>query len=357
MQLFVSYPEKLDAERSYRERLIRSFTNTEVQPLFARDLVTNQHVLTKVQRLMEDADLSLFDLTGANPNVALELGIAIANHHPFVIATRSDDAAAILDLIGLDQLRYDDEGDLASGLLDLIKRGRTPKRAAPQTPVSIQEFGEIRFGLRHDVAVEGLAELAIAVVPSAREIVDLHDLLMDKYASARTLMRLMDGVANQEQSLDFWSFGTFQVIEHEDHLEIAAGSEDYLLVYKNGAIAYGRAIESVEPVSIRPDTFAEFCSVTIRLAQEIYMEYGYTPRNLNVLATIRPTTSFLLDLSRPNFREQGYRGTPLRRSVPFVLHIPSKPAVVDGKDVPAVTATVSEMRRILRLHADVGSRR
>jgi len=78
--VFVAYPYKFDT--AYRDALSERFKGTDVEFRYADDIVLNVHVMEKIRRMMSEADVSFFDVTGANPNVMLELGIAMVTKSP-----------------------------------------------------------------------------------------------------------------------------------------------------------------------------------------------------------------------------------------------------------------------------------
>ena len=67
----------------------------------------NDHVLAKIRGMMSEADTCMFDISGNNPNVMLELGIALGEKHPgFVAIDRKTVTNIGADVVGWDQLRY-----------------------------------------------------------------------------------------------------------------------------------------------------------------------------------------------------------------------------------------------------------
>lgn len=73
--VFVAYPYSL-ARDDYRGVFADVSAEFGVTFRLADEHLTSGHTLTKIRAMVLDAAFSLFDITGWNPNVALELGIA-----------------------------------------------------------------------------------------------------------------------------------------------------------------------------------------------------------------------------------------------------------------------------------------
>lgn len=351
MEIFVAYPYALDKARRYRERLVRAFASaSEVTLTFADEHLSNKHVLDKIRDMMEAADLILFDLTDANPNVTLELGIAIAAGHPYIVAIREDAISKLnSDIHGWDQLRYSDEQGLATALLDRIEQGRVPRREVGLIELSAKMFETIGFGLRTS-ATDDRSEIGIALRPIARTPVRLEGLLDDPGVARRPLTDLFDSVINLEQARNFWA-GGLGLRAREDHLELTSADEEGMRIYRDGTIAYYRSVQSSKPVALRPAILEELSRMSMLLAREIYVFFRVNVRRIAIMATLRPTSLFVIDQSSRNFRPHNYRGDSFIEGTPSVLHIPSTPAIVDiGDGKSAILAASREIQRILATH-------
>jgi hypothetical protein len=132
VKLFVAYPYKIDG---YREALAATLASENVELVYADEHLADKHVLHKIEDMLGECDLALFDVTGGNPNVTLELGIAIAAPHPYVVAVNHAALGSLgADIHGWDQLRYGTVKELGSRLADYIRKGRVPARRSPPTP-------------------------------------------------------------------------------------------------------------------------------------------------------------------------------------------------------------------------------
>ena len=84
-QIFVAYAYNLYDQRDYR----KVYTSLEkafgVKFIFADEKITNMHILQKIISYIRGSDFSLFDISSWNPNVTLELGIALATSDDWYI--------------------------------------------------------------------------------------------------------------------------------------------------------------------------------------------------------------------------------------------------------------------------------
>jgi nucleoside 2-deoxyribosyltransferase len=82
------------------------------------DRIESRPIAEKVRRQIREADLVLADLTGANPNVFYELGLADALDKPMFLLTQDDMQHVPVDVRHLELIRYslDDEKSLRDKL-------------------------------------------------------------------------------------------------------------------------------------------------------------------------------------------------------------------------------------------------
>lgn len=133
----MAYPYALTG---YRETLAHAFANTHIELWYADERLVSDHVLRKIEGMLADCDLALFDLTGANPNVCLELGLAIAANHPYVVALHKDSVSQLnADIHGWDQLRYGSVEELGGILKRYIENGRVPARQPKPSALLVEE--------------------------------------------------------------------------------------------------------------------------------------------------------------------------------------------------------------------------
>ena len=126
-KIFVAYPYALGD--GYRAALRDRFTDSGIDFLYADDRLANKHILAKIVDMMRESDVSMFDVTGNNPNVMLELGIALGLDEPgFVAINRNAIDALSADVHGWDTLRYGDFAELAEKLHGYATQGSLPSR-------------------------------------------------------------------------------------------------------------------------------------------------------------------------------------------------------------------------------------
>jgi hypothetical protein len=130
MKIFIAYPYCFN-ENGYREAFANEFRDSEIALLYADERLENDHVLAKIRGMMEEADTCLFDISGNNPNVMLELGIAIGDGHPGFVAVDEEQVTNIgADVVGWDQLRYKSYSDLARQVHRHLTKGAVPMRVS-----------------------------------------------------------------------------------------------------------------------------------------------------------------------------------------------------------------------------------
>ena len=132
VRIFVAYPYALTG---YRDALSSTLQSVDIELMYADESIADDHVLRKIEDMLASCDLALFDVTNGNPNVTLELGIAIAAPHPYIVAVRKDAVGELgADIHGWDQVRYETVEELGAKLQGFIKRGRVPVRRVAAAP-------------------------------------------------------------------------------------------------------------------------------------------------------------------------------------------------------------------------------
>ena len=124
-KIFLGYPFRLKDIRSAVERGVGDLGKVVV----ASDTLRALPLLMKIERLIDDADLCLFDLTQHNANVAVELGIALRAGKKLAILYCLDEklnpkpgmeSSVFSDLKGWDSILYHDAAELESELRRLL---------------------------------------------------------------------------------------------------------------------------------------------------------------------------------------------------------------------------------------------
>ena len=122
-QVFVAYAYGLYDKRDYR----KVFSNLErafgVRFIFADEKITNMHILQKILSYIKSSDFSIFDISAWNPNVTLELGIALALSENWYICfnpKETDLSEVPSDIRGIDRIQYVSFADLEDKLTALL---------------------------------------------------------------------------------------------------------------------------------------------------------------------------------------------------------------------------------------------
>lgn len=141
-QVFVAYSYKLYPKDDYRKLYKELEKQFDVTFIFADEKITNMHIMKKIESYIRGSDFSVFDISGWNPNVTLELGFAMAANDQWYIAidpSKTEIQEVPSDLRGLDRIQYGSYTELQTKLTILIEQ-RYPKKK----PSSISDFLEDR---------------------------------------------------------------------------------------------------------------------------------------------------------------------------------------------------------------------
>jgi hypothetical protein len=139
-QVFVAYAYNIYDKRDYRRIFVGLEKSYGIKFIFADEKITNMHILQKIISYIRASDFSLFDISGWNPNVTLELGIAIADGDNWYICFNPDKTPideVPSDIKGIDRIQYSSFTELEEKLIALLEQ-RYPK----QTRKSIDEYIE-----------------------------------------------------------------------------------------------------------------------------------------------------------------------------------------------------------------------
>lgn len=119
--IFVAYPYSF-SEADYRGAFKEVSEDFDVEFVFADERITNVHILEKITGMIREAEFSLFDITTWNPNVALELGVAVGAQLDYYILFKPGDEQGDVpaDLGGIDRIQYQDYAALKAGLRKLM---------------------------------------------------------------------------------------------------------------------------------------------------------------------------------------------------------------------------------------------
>jgi hypothetical protein len=161
MEIFVACPYRVFPIDDYKAVFRRVSRSYNVSFKFADEQITSQHILEKIAGYIRECDFSLFDVTSWNPNVSLELGIAVGSSKKYFIlfnASIDSNSDVPSDIRGFDRIQYSSNTELEAKLNLLLKQ-QLPKR--PQT--TDLTFDDLKAKIAENLAQSpglGLAQLA-----------------------------------------------------------------------------------------------------------------------------------------------------------------------------------------------------
>lgn len=129
-QVFVAHPYSFPMD-DYRKALSEATRGLQVKLNYADEKITSEFILTKIHKMILESDICLFDVTAWNPNVTLELGVAIGlQKEYYVLFNPKQNASAEVpsDIRGRDRIEYQSYSDLVAKLTVLL-REKFPIRA------------------------------------------------------------------------------------------------------------------------------------------------------------------------------------------------------------------------------------
>jgi len=161
-QIFVAYPYTLYDTSDYRKPYKELAKAFNVQFVFADEKITTLHILQKIADYIRSSRCGIYDISGWNANVTLELGLAYGmNEKAYVISNPKQHPAGEVpsDLRGLDRMQYSSFSELQTALEKILT----------------QEFP---IQPAHDVEnqLETLRKHALAVINDAPEGLKINDI-------------------------------------------------------------------------------------------------------------------------------------------------------------------------------------
>ncbi len=136
-KIFVAYPYSF-SKADYRGAFRKVAKQYNVEFMYADQRITNRQILDKITLMIEEAEFSIFDVTSWNPNVALELGIALGREQDYYIIFNPNEGQEHppSDLGGIDRLQYMDYNELTQEIGRLMRQqfgAPTKGKATPST--------------------------------------------------------------------------------------------------------------------------------------------------------------------------------------------------------------------------------
>jgi hypothetical protein len=125
LSVFVACPYTLFPLPDYKKVFETVAKAYPVTFKFADEQITNQYILTKISNYIREHDISLFDITGWNANVSLELGIAVGmgKRYFILLNTHIDrNREAPSDIQGIERIQYTSNQELEAKISILLKQ-------------------------------------------------------------------------------------------------------------------------------------------------------------------------------------------------------------------------------------------
>ncbi len=138
-KIFFAFPHRFDQEHpNYRVALREACRDQKHDAVFASAVPTAGHVLQHVNECIDDCDAAFFDVTGLNPSVLIELGMAYAEGKPTFILLNQDEHVRVsknmlgkqtvepleipADLTGIVRTHYKNTFDLRQSLVRTLEQ-------------------------------------------------------------------------------------------------------------------------------------------------------------------------------------------------------------------------------------------
>jgi len=122
-QVFVAYSYRLYPRADYRKVFNELAEAFKIDFVFADEKITNLHILQKIANYIRSSRFGIYDISGWNANVTLELGLAFGLNERAYIAidpAKTDVNEVPSDLRGIDRIQYSSYSELQEGLAKLL---------------------------------------------------------------------------------------------------------------------------------------------------------------------------------------------------------------------------------------------
>lgn len=88
-QGFLAFPLKDDASRELAAQIADVLRVQDIEPLLATELDSSTALTDQIQAAVRRAEVVVADLTGANPNVLFEVGLALGLSKPVLLLSQA----------------------------------------------------------------------------------------------------------------------------------------------------------------------------------------------------------------------------------------------------------------------------
>lgn len=124
-QIFVDYPYTIYDKADYRRPFSDLAKAFKVTFVYADEKITTLHILQKIADYIRSSRFGIYDISGWNANVTLELGLAYGlNEKAYIISNPKQHQAGEVpaDLRGIDRIQYTSFAELQSGLEKILNQ-------------------------------------------------------------------------------------------------------------------------------------------------------------------------------------------------------------------------------------------
>lgn len=145
--VFVAYSYRQYPKDDYRKIYTELEKAFSVKFVFADEKTEPLHILQKIANDIGSSKFSIFDISGWNPNVTLELGLAIGMNRRCYLAfnpQKTNESEVPSDLKGIDRIEYTSYSELSQKLINLLRQ-EFPKEEKPKNAKSYLDEVEDRI--------------------------------------------------------------------------------------------------------------------------------------------------------------------------------------------------------------------
>lgn len=119
---FVAHEFTKQKRDDLRRAIDEAFAGTTLRPYYAdQEISSEKQILDKIREKIAGSRFGIFDITGGNPNVCLELGIAIGTGKSYHIIAEAGSRIPA-DLQGFDRISYTSNSQLTSEMREKIAK-------------------------------------------------------------------------------------------------------------------------------------------------------------------------------------------------------------------------------------------
>ena len=164
LKIFVAHPYKalrIDDYRAALKEVEKDFPGCKF--IYADEEITSDYILDKIERMIIESDISLYDLTSWNPNVALELGLAFGLKRTFyILFNPSHDSQEVpSDIRGKERVEYRSMTELRAKVSIIVRNHLKSK-----SPDVTDEYASLKEKIKEYVVAKGPVSVKELAPPS-----------------------------------------------------------------------------------------------------------------------------------------------------------------------------------------------